>query len=91
MAVTVLIPTPLQKYTQEQATVECEGTNVSELIESLERNCPGIKQRLCDEQGKPRRFLNLYVNGEDIRLLENTETKLNNGDEVSIVTAVAGG
>ncbi|NEO24888.1 MoaD/ThiS family protein, partial [Moorena sp. SIO4A5] len=63
----------------------------SELIESLESNCPGIKQRLCDEQGKPRRFLNLYVNGEDIRLLENTETKLNNGDEVSIVTAVAGG
>ena len=91
MAVKVLIPTPLQKYTQEQSTVECEGTNVSELIESLESNCPGIKQRLCDEQGKPRRFLNLYVNGEDIRLLENTETKLNNGDEVSIVTAVAGG
>jgi MoaD family protein len=91
MAVKVLIPTPLQKFTNEQATIECSASNVGELIESLESNCPGIKARLCDEEGKPRRFLNFYVNSEDIRFLEGTATALNDGDEVSIVPAVAGG
>ncbi|TAE60448.1 MAG: MoaD/ThiS family protein [Nostocales cyanobacterium] len=91
MAVKVLIPTALQKYTNNQATLECSGSNVSELLDSLETACPGIKERICDEAGKPRRFLNIYVNSEDIRFLENTETALNDGDEVSIVPAVAGG
>lgn len=91
MAVKVLIPTPLQKFTNNQATIECDGANVSELIEALEGNCPGIKSRLCDENGVPRRFLNFYVNEEDIRFLQNTETALKDGDEVSIVPAVAGG
>ena len=91
MAVKVLIPTPLQKFTNNEATIECTGSNVNELIDSLEENYPGIKARLCDEQGKPRRFLNLYVNSEDIRFLEGAETKLKDGDEVSIVPAVAGG
>lgn len=91
MAVKVLIPTPLQKFTNNQATIECDGANVSELIEALEGNCPGIKSRLCDENGVPRRFLNFYVNEEDIRFLKNTETALKDGDEVSIVPAVAGG
>lgn len=91
MAVKVLIPTPLQKFTNEQATIECSGSNINELIDALETNCPGIKARLCDETGKPRRFLNLYVNSEDIRFLEGTETPLQDGDEVSIVPAVAGG
>lgn len=91
MAVKVLIPTPLQKFTKNQATIECSGTNIDELIESLENNCPGIKARICDETGKPRRFLNLYVNSEDIRFLDNTDTTLADGDEVSIVPAVAGG
>ncbi|BFM40276.1 MoaD/ThiS family protein [Synechocystis sp. LKSZ1] len=91
MAVKVLIPTPLQKFTNEQATIECSASNVGELIESLENNCPGIKARLCDEEGKPRRFLNFYVNSEDIRFLEGTATALSDGDEVSIVPAVAGG
>lgn len=91
MAVKVLIPTPLQKFTNNQATIECDGANVSELIEALEGNCPGIKSRLCDENGVPRRFLNFYVNEEDIRFLQNTETTLKDGDEVSIVPAVAGG
>jgi molybdopterin converting factor small subunit len=98
MAVKVLIPTPLQKFTNNQATIEieCNGTseaqlNVGKLIESLDANCPGIKARLCDEEGKPRRFLNFYVNSEDIRFLEGTETILHEGDEVSIVPAVAGG
>ncbi|MGF1486939.1 MAG: MoaD/ThiS family protein [Prochloraceae cyanobacterium] len=91
MAVKVLIPTPLQKYTNEQATIECSGSNVNELFDALEQNCPGIKARLCDEEGKPRRFLNFYVNSEDIRFLDGPETNLKDGDEVSIVPAVAGG
>ncbi len=91
MAVKVLVPTPLQKFTQNQATIECSGDNIKELLDSLEDNCPGIKERLCDEQGNPRRFLNLYVNSEDIRFLEGVETTLKDGDEVSIVPAVAGG
>jgi molybdopterin converting factor small subunit len=91
MAVTVLVPTALQKFTNNQATLECSGNNIAELFDSLEAACPGIKSRLCDEDGKPRRFLNLYVNSEDIRFLEGTETALKDGDEVSIVPAVAGG
>ncbi|MDJ0903135.1 MAG: MoaD/ThiS family protein [Xenococcus sp. MO_188.B8] len=91
MAVKVLIPTPLQKFTNNQATIECTGSNIDELINSLENDCPGIKARICDETGKPRRFLNLYVNSEDIRFLDNTDTTLQDGDEVSIVPAVAGG
>ena len=91
MSVKVLIPTPLQKFTNDQAILECDGKTISELIEALEQTCPGIKTRLCDENGQPRRFLNLYVNSEDIRFLEGTDTPLKEGDEVSIVPAVAGG
>jgi sulfur-carrier protein len=91
MAVKVLIPTPLQKFTNEKATIECNGTTVSELIDTLEQSCPGIKARLCDEEGKLRRFLNFYVNSEDIRFLDGADTPLKDGDEVSIVPAVAGG
>lgn len=91
MSVTVLVPTALQKFTNNQATLECNGSSISELIDSLEKACPGIKARLCDESGKPRRFLNLYVNSEDIRFLDGAATPLKDGDEVSIVPAVAGG
>jgi MoaD family protein len=91
MAVKVLIPTPLQKFTQDKATVECEGATVNELLDSLEQNCPGIKARLCDDQGQLRRFVNFYVNSEDIRFLDGANTALKEGDEVSIVPAVAGG
>lgn len=91
MTVTVLVPTALQQFTNNQATLESSGRNISELLDSLETSCPGIKSRLCDETGKPRRFLNLYLNSEDIRFLEGTETPLKDGDKVSIVPAVAGG
>lgn len=91
MAVKVLIPTPLQKLTNDQATVECEGTTVSELLEALESSCPGIKGRLCDDQGALRRFVNFYVNNEDIRFLQGIETPLTDGDEVSIIPAIVGG
>lgn len=91
MAVKVLIPTPLQKFTNNQATIECTGANVTELLDSLENSCPGIKARLYDDQGQLRRFVNFYVNDEDIRFLEGPNTPLTDGDEVSIVPAVAGG
>lgn len=91
MAVKVLIPTPLQKFTREQATVECEAGSIDDLLTTLEGEFPGIKDRLCDDQGKLRRFINFYVNSEDIRFLEGQETALKAGDEVSIVPAVAGG
>ncbi|MFI0401447.1 MAG: MoaD/ThiS family protein [Cyanobium sp.] len=91
MVVQVLIPTPLQKYTADQASVSLEAKSVADLIDALEIAFPGIRTRLCDENGKIRRFLNFYVNSEDIRFLENETTSLNPGDEVSIVPAVAGG
>ncbi|NEQ32999.1 MAG: MoaD/ThiS family protein [Leptolyngbya sp. SIO4C5] len=91
MAVKVLIPTPLQKFTHNQATLECKGDNIAEMLNDLEANCPGIKARLCDDKGELRRFVNFYVNSEDIRFLDGKETSLSEGDEVSIVPAVAGG
>ncbi|MBF2077959.1 MAG: MoaD/ThiS family protein [Synechococcales cyanobacterium T60_A2020_003] len=91
MAVKVLIPTPLQKFTRDQATLECEGSNISELLDALDQNFPGIKARLCDDQGQLRRFINFYVNNEDIRFLDGQNTALQSGDEVSIVPALAGG
>lgn len=91
MAVKVLIPTPLQKFTRDQATVECEGQSIVEVLEALEQSFPGIKARLCDEQGELRRFVNFYVNSEDIRFLDGANTPLTDGDEVSIIPAIAGG
>lgn len=91
MTVKVLIPTPLQKFTRDQATIECTGSTIAELLDSLEQDFPGIKARLCDEQGNLRRFINFYVNSEDIRFLDGANTALQAGDEVSIVPAVAGG
>ncbi|MEO0408260.1 MAG: MoaD/ThiS family protein [Cyanobacteria bacterium P01_A01_bin.135] len=91
MTVKVLIPTPLQKFTKDQATVNCEAGDISGLLDSLDQQYPGIKGRLCDDEGKLRRFINFYVNSEDIRFLEGQNTALSDGDEVSIVPAVAGG
>lgn len=91
MSIKVLIPTPLQKLTNNQATVECTANTVAGLLESLETSCPGIKARLCDDQGELRRFVNFYVNNEDIRFLEGAKTPLKDGDEVSIIPAIAGG
>jgi MoaD family protein len=91
MPVQVLIPTPLQKFTNDEASVSLDAANVSSLVDALEARFPGIKSRLCDDNGKLRRFLNIYVNSEDIRFLDNETTALSDGDEVSIVPAVAGG
>ena len=91
MPVQVLIPTPLQKFTNNEASVELDASSVDALIDALDGRYEGLKARLCDEAGKLRRFLNVYVNSEDIRFLDNQATALSDGDEVSIVPAVAGG
>ncbi|HSA61503.1 MAG TPA: MoaD/ThiS family protein [Nitrospiraceae bacterium] len=87
----VRIPTPLRPLTKGQGEVEAKATSVMEMIETLNSAHPGIKDRLCDESGELRRFVNIYVNEEDIRFLKGKETSLKDGDEVSIVPAIAGG
>ena len=91
MSVKVRIPTPLQKLTQDKAEVDVPAKNVKELLDGLERQYPGIKGRLCDEAGHVRRFVNIYLNEEDIRFLKQEATPLKDGDEISIVPAIAGG
>jgi len=91
MSVKVRIPTPLQKLTNNQAEVQVEAKNVNELLADLEKQHPGIKERLCDAEGKLRRFVNIYVNEEDIRFLQGQETALKQGDDISIIPAIAGG
>ena len=91
MAITIRIPTPLQKLTKDQAEVAASGKTVDELIQDLERQFPGVKERLCDPSGRLRRFVNVYVNDEDIRFLKQEATSVKDGDEVSIIPAIAGG
>ena len=91
MAATVRIPTPLRKLTNEQETVEVESATIGAAVEELEGKFPAIKERLVDEAGEIRRFVNVYVNEEDIRFLENQDTPLKDGDDVSIIPAIAGG
>ena len=91
MPIKVRIPTPLQKLTNNKTEVESTGTTVDELLNNLNGQYPGIKERVCDENGKLRRFVNVYVNEEDIRFLEGEKTSVKEGDEVSIIPAIAGG
>lgn len=91
MPIIVRVPTPLQKLTKDQAEVKVGGANIRELIDNLEKNFPGIKERIYDEKGKLRRFINIYVNQEDVRFLQQDATSLKDGDEVSIIPAIAGG
>ncbi len=91
MSVKVRIPTPLRKLTDGQDVVAGDGGTLALCIDGLEVQYPGIKERLCDERGELRRFVNVYINGEDIRFQQGMETPLKAGDEISIVPAVAGG
>jgi len=91
MAITVRIPTPLRKFTGDQAEVSIEGSTVGELIDNLEAQHAGIKEKVAEESGAIRRFVNIYVNEEDIRFLDGPETPLKDGDQVTIVPAIAGG
>ena len=91
MAVSVLIPTPLRKFTNEQDTVTVEPGTIITLISGLEAQFPGIAARITDDSGELRKFINIYVNEEDIRFLEGKDTPINEGDSISIVPAIAGG
>ena len=91
MAVRVRIPTPLRSLTKGTADVEASGTTVLDIINDLEARFPGLRERIVDEGGEIRRFVNVYVNQEDIRFLDGDKTQLKDGDEVAIVPAMAGG
>ena len=91
MAIKVRIPTPLMKLTDNQSEVSAEGETISDIINNLENQFNGIKDRICEENGSPRRFINIYVNEEDIRFLEGEKTIVKDGDEISIIPAIAGG
>jgi sulfur-carrier protein len=91
MAAKVRIPAPLRKLTKDQAVVEVSGGTIEELIADLEKNYPGLKERVCDESGQIRRFINVFVNGEDIRFKQGAKTPVSDGAEVSIIPAIAGG
>jgi len=91
MSIRVRIPTPLRRFTSGAEEVGVNGSTIGKVVDDLEQKYPGIKERLCDEQGRVRRFVNIYVNGDDIRFLSSLETPVKDGDEVSIVPAIAGG
>ena len=91
MPIKVRIPTPLQKLTNNQSEVLCDAADINQMLETLEKSHPGIKERLCDAEGKLRRFVNIYVNEEDIRFLQGQDTKIKDGDDISIIPAIAGG
>ena len=91
MAAKIRIPTPLRKLTNDEEVVEVSAKTIAEAIVELQGRFPGIKDRLVDEAGEVRRFVNVYVNEEDIRFLQNQQTPLKDGDEVSIIPAIAGG
>ena len=91
MAIKVRIPTPLRKLTNGSDEVVAAGKNIAEIIEDLEKNYPGLKERICEGDGKLRRFVNIYLNDEDIRFKNNLETELKETDELSIIPAIAGG
>ena len=91
MAKKVRIPTPLRKLTNNEEIVEVSGATIDDAIAELQTRYPGIKERLVDETGNVRRFVNVYVNEEDIRFLKNSQTPLKDGDEISIIPAIAGG
>ena len=91
MAKKIRIPTPLRKLTNNEEVVEVTAVTIGEAIVELQSRFPGIQDRLVDEKGEVRRFVNIYLNEEDIRFLENQKTSLKDGDEVSIIPAIAGG
>ncbi len=91
MSVTVRIPTPLQKLTQGKSEVAVEGKTVKEILANLDRAYAGFRDRLYDEKGELRRFINLYVSDEDVRFLQGENTPVKDGQDLSIVPAIAGG
>jgi len=91
MPVRVRVPTPLRRFTAGADEVAADGASVKAIIEDLERRHPGMRERLLDDKGALRRFVNIYVNGDDIRFLDELNSKVKDGDDLSIVPAIAGG
>jgi len=91
MSITVRIPTPMRKLTEEKKQVEANGSSVAEIIENLGNRFPQFSERLCDENGEVRRFINVYLNDEDIRFKNGKDTPVSDGDVLSIIPAIAGG
>jgi molybdopterin synthase sulfur carrier subunit len=91
MAIIIRIPTPLRKITGGSDEVTVEGADVSAVLSDLEAKHPGIKERICEDDGTLRRFVNLYLNDEDIRFMDDLKTEVKDGDELSIIPAIAGG
>jgi molybdopterin synthase sulfur carrier subunit len=91
MAVTILIPAPLRRFTEDRAAVQVEVKTVAEALAKLDELYPGIRERICEPDGRVRRFVSIFVNGKDIRSLQGVETLLADGDEVGIIPAMAGG
>ena len=87
----VRIPTPLRRLTKEQDEVNSRASNVNDLIQDLEDQFPGIKDKICEDDGSIRKFINIYINDEDIRFLEGPETNIKEDDTISIIPAIAGG
>ncbi|MBI4473777.1 MAG: MoaD family protein [Acidobacteria bacterium] len=91
MSLRVVIPTPLRKFTSGAELVEVEATTIQEVLDRLDSKYPGFRASVCDDSGSLRRFINIYLNGEDVRFLENLSTQVSDGAEVAIVPAISGG
>jgi len=91
MAITVRVPTPLQKITGGKGEVSATGANIKEIFADMEKNYPGLKERIYSEDGELRRFINIYINEEDIRFLDSEASAVKDGDTISIIPAIAGG
>ncbi len=91
MGAVIRVPTPLRRVTNGQETVAVEGSTLQEGLDSMESQFPGVKERIVNEGGELHRFVNIYINGEDVRFLEGLGTSIKENDEISIVPAVAGG
>ena len=91
MEVRVRVPTPLRRFTGGKDEIAAEGASLRAIVDNLETRHPGLKERLLDDKGEIRRFVNIYLNGDDVRFLDQLNSKVKDGDEISIVPAIAGG
>jgi sulfur-carrier protein len=91
MTTRVTIPTPLRRFTSDDALIEVEARTITGILDELDSRYPGLRARLCEDSGKLRRFFNIYVDGEDVRFLDDLETEVPDGAEVSIIPAISGG
>lgn len=91
MATRITIPTPLRRFTADDAEIEVEAETINQILDEMDKKYPGFKNRLCEENGQLRRFFNIYVDGEDVRFIDDLETKVPAGAEVSIIPAISGG